>query len=129
MRIYPLIFDSMLISKFQEVFSPPTFRNAEKRRLLLIYAVLCPFKYSFGSDLLLLVVSIANACFCYKTYNAKETIGNVLTDRQMDITFAFVLILTISMHCFGHLMRTVICLCVFLCTVYFSSAFLLIFNA
>ena len=25
------------------------------------------------------MVSIANTCFCYKTYNAKETIGNVLT--------------------------------------------------
>ena len=73
------------------------------------YAVLCPFKYSFGSDLLLLVVSIAHTCFYNKTYNANETIGNVLTDRQMDISFAFVLILTISTHCFGHLMLTVIC--------------------
>ena len=74
-----------------------------------ISAVLCPFKYSFGSDLLLLVVSIVNTCFCNKTYNAKDTIGNVLTDRQMDISFAFVLILTIGTHCFGHLMRSMIC--------------------
>ena len=64
------------------------------------------FKYSSGSDLLLLVVSSVNTCFCNKTYNAKETIGNMLTDRQMDISFAFVLILTISTHYFGHLMRT-----------------------
>ena len=44
MRIYPLIFDSMLISKFQGVFLPPIFfRNAEKRRYYCFETDICSF--------------------------------------------------------------------------------------
>ena len=61
MRIYPLLFDSMLNLKFQVVFSPSIFfRIAEKRGItggfLRISAVLCRFGHIFCSDLLLLVV-------------------------------------------------------------------------
>ena len=63
MRIYPLLFDSMLNLKLQVVFSPSIFfRNAEKRGItvlgffLRISAVLCRFGHIFCSDLLLFVV-------------------------------------------------------------------------
>ena len=37
MRIYALIFDSMLIFKFQKVFSPPViFRNAESEGITVL---------------------------------------------------------------------------------------------
>ena len=37
MRIYALIFDSMLIFKFQKVFSPPViFRNAEREGITVL---------------------------------------------------------------------------------------------
>ena len=69
-----------------------------------ISVFLCHFKHRFGSILLLLVV----ICFCNTThYNAKETIDNMSTNRQTDgHRQSRFLILSISTHCFGHLMRT-----------------------
>ena len=54
MRIYALIFDSMLIFKFQKVFSPPViFRNAEREGITFFK---CRIWISFGVILILALV-------------------------------------------------------------------------
>ena len=78
---------------------------------------------------------IANIYFCNTTYhNVRKGNHWQYVDKRTNRwtssiqSFTFILILPISMHCFGHLMHTGICLCVFLRPVYFSDALLPIFN-
>ena len=85
MHIYALIFYSMLIFKFQKVFSPPViFRNAEREGITVLKCRIwnffwCNFNYSFGSDLLLLT--------CYYTWVYIDHILTICwqTDGQIDI--------------------------------------------
>ena len=62
----------------------------------------CNFNYNFGSDLLLLVISLK--CTCTAGY-----IDHVLTSTIQSFTFVSRHVLTFSTHCIGHLMRTAIC--------------------
>ena len=92
MRIYPLLFDSMLNLKFQVVFSPSIFfRNAEKRGITVFFCVYLQFcvvlDISFVVICFCLWYYIGNACFCHNTKsccNAKESIDNMLANGQTD---------------------------------------------
>ena len=58
MRIYALIFDSMLIFKFQKVFSPPViFRNAEREGITVLK---CRILISFG---VILIIALVVTCY------------------------------------------------------------------
>ena len=87
MRIYALIFDSMLIFKFQKVFLPLViFRNAEREgtgyycfEVPYLNFFWCNFNYSFGSDLLLLVITLE---YILTIFSILTTYWQ--TDRQID---------------------------------------------
>ena len=89
MRIYPLIFDSMLIFKFQVVFPPLNFfRNAEKGKYYCLEGLICifgSFDYSFGSDLLLLVVLLQTLVFLITLIIWEPLVICWQKDRLMDI--------------------------------------------
>ena len=58
MRIYALIFNSMLIFKFQKVFSPPViFRNAEREGITVLK---CRIWISFG---VILIIALVVTCY------------------------------------------------------------------
>ena len=79
--------------------------------------VLCRFKHRFGSDLQWFAIAcgiiLQKNCFCNITYHNANHWQYVdkRTDRWTSSiqSFTFLLILPISTHCFGHLMRTTIC--------------------
>ena len=78
MRIYALIFYSMLIFKFQKVFSPPViFRSAEREGITVL-----PYLNSFG-----VILIIALVVTCYYTWVYIDHILTICwqTDRQIDI--------------------------------------------
>ena len=70
----------------------------------------CNFNYSFGSDLLLLVITLEYIMYIltiFWQYVDKRT--DRLTSTIQSFTFVLRHVLTISTHCIGHLMRTAIC--------------------
>ena len=84
MRIYALIFDSMLIFKFQKVFSPPViFRNAEREGITVLK---CRIWISFC---VILIIVLVVTCY-YFLLHLSIIINHILTiwwqtDRQIDI--------------------------------------------
>ena len=67
----------------------------------------CNFNYSFGSDLLLLVITLTYILTIFWLYVDKRT--DRLTSTIQSFTFVLRHVLTISTHWFGHLLRTAIC--------------------
>ena len=96
------------IFRFQKVFSPPViFRKAERGGITVLKCRIWNFNYSFGSDLLLLVITLEYILTIFWQYVDKRT--DRLTSTIRSFTFVLRHVLTISMHCIGHLMCTPIC--------------------
>ena len=81
MRIYALIFYSMLIFKFQKVFSPPViFRNAEREGITVLK---CRIWISFG---VILIIALVVTCYYLLLYLSIywPYFDNMLTTGQTD---------------------------------------------
>ena len=92
MRIYPLIFDSMLIFKIKScIFTPFIFSQCVKEKVLLFWNVYLLFCVVLNIDLVVICYClwyyIAKNCFCNTTCiitQRKPLTICLQTDRQMD---------------------------------------------